>query len=112
MSWLAKKFPNAWRVNWKSTARRGSSWCCTPAETSWSLGRTPQPPVIEESYRAATLSDPSGAFRGPHSPLIAGLVRSQFGTKLPFVSVHDREAELMEVLTRLLSVAMLVDSLA
>ena len=32
--WLATKLPNEWRVNWTSSARRGTSWCCTPSVTS------------------------------------------------------------------------------
>ena len=57
-------------------------------------------------------SEPSGCCSTPHSPLSAGLVSTQFGTKSPFKSVHVRFAELIDVLTRLFSVAMLVDSLA
>ena len=68
--------------------------------------------MISGWYCAATFSEPSGAFNRPHSPFSAGLVRLQSGRKLPFVSVQPRDALLTDVLTRLLSVAMLVDSLA
>ena len=57
-------------------------------------------------------SDPSGAFSRPHSPLAAEFDSVQSGTKLPFVSDQLREALFTDVLTRLFSVAMLVDSLA
>src|SRR5260221_1218686 len=88
-----------------------------PADTSRSLGRTPKPPVIDESYRAATLSEPSGALSRPHvsrpgTVCAAGFWRLQSTLKFPFVSIHCREALLIEVFTRLLSVAMFVDSLA
>src|SRR4051812_22783869 len=81
-----------------STDTPGSSFCCTDAPNCQSLGRTPQPSSSAGSKLLLKTGLPKfELLNWPHTSPPAvdrfcafGFSRSQSGTKLPLLSVHER----------------------
>src|SRR6266550_1673577 len=70
-----------------------------------SAGRTPHPLIRRGSYLVPGVELPKfWSAHGPHSPLRAGFIRSQSGTKLRFASLHERVVEVTLVATGLLAI--------
>src|ERR1043166_3615818 len=79
--------------------------CCTPALNCQSEFRLPHPDITAGLTVVVWTGRPQLRFdHGPHSPLVAGFMKSQSATRLLLVSVHPRAVEATSVTPGLLIV--------